>query len=173
VTSFSQEEAPDYSDEDIIQLIETVKELDSKGLVIDPKASNFMYDHEKGFSILDYHIKNNKEEFGLPQEIMSLLGFNSALTARRFEKLDYKNPYFEEKNKNQSMEKYRIFLPMAVRFINILKDKYPNILTDWQKKHDEYKKNPNIAVSEIIDRKYIPDNPDFEYHLKKLSEMGF
>jgi len=173
VTNFTPEEAPDYSDEDIIQLIETVKELDSRGLVIDPKASNFMYDREKGFSILDYHIQNKAKNYGLPQEIMDLLSFNSALTARRFEKIDYKSPDFEEKTRIQTTEKYKIFLLMSVKFLGILKDKYPDILIDSQKKHNENKKNPNIVVSEIIDRKNIPDNPDLKFYLKKLEDMGF
>lgn len=170
VTNFTPEEAPEYSDEHIIQLIETVRELDSKGLVIDPKPSNFMYDPEQGFSILDYHLKQVGGRYLLPQEIMDL---RLGLTARKFEPLDYKAPDYEEKAKAQSIEKYKISLPLMIRLLSILKEKYPDILADWQRKHDEDKKNPSISVSDLIDRRYIPPHPDLEPHLKKLEEMGF
>lgn len=170
VTNFTLEEAPEYPDEHIIQLIDTVRELDAKGLVIDPKPSNFMYDQEQGFSILDYHLKNAGSNYGLPQEIISL---KTALSARKFERLDYKAPDYEEKAKAQAIEKYKISLPLMVRFLGILKVKYPDILAEWQRQHDEDKKNPNMRVGELIEREYIPQHPDLEPHLKKLEEMGF
>jgi hypothetical protein len=60
-----------------------------------------------------------------------------------------------------------------VRFLGILKDKYPDILADWQRQHDEDKSNPNMRVGEIIERKYIPDDPVLRPYLMKLEEMGF
>lgn len=169
VTKFIPEAAPEYPDEHIIQLIETVKELDANGIMIDPKPSNFLYDQEQGFSVLDYHLKN-KGDYGLPQQI---IGLRSALTARKFERLDYKAPDYEEKAKEQSIERYKISLPMMVRFLGILKERYPDILAEWQRKHDEDKKNPMMSVSELIQREYIPEHPDLEPHLKKLADMGF
>ncbi len=170
VTNFTPEEAPDYSDEHIIQLIDTVRELDAKGLIIDPKPSNFMYDREKGFSVLDYHLKHVGGRYGLPQAIMDL---KIALTARKFEPLVYKAPDYEEKAKAQSIEKYKISLPMMVRFLGILKERYPDILAEWQRQRDEDKKNPNMSVPDLINRSYIPEHPDLEPYLKKLEEMGF
>ena len=170
VTNFTPEEAPEYSDEHIVQLIDTVRELDAKGLVIDPKPSNFMYDKEQGFSVLDYHLKNAGSRYGLPQEIISL---KTALTARKFEPLDYKAPDYEEKSKAQAIEKYKISLPLMIRLLGILKEKYPDILADWQRQHDEDKQNPSMRVAEMIEREYIPQHPDLEPHLKKLEEIGF
>lgn len=170
VTNFTLEEAPEYSDEHIIQLIDTVRELDDKGLVIDPKPSNFMYDPEDGFSVLDYHLKHIGGSYGLPQEIMDL---RHGLTERKFEPLDYEAPDYKEKAKAQSIERNKIFLPMMIRFLGILKEKYPDILANWQRQHDENKKNPNMRVGEMIRREYIPQHPDLEPHLKKLEEMGF
>src|SRR3989344_1517727 len=170
VTNFTPEQAPEYSDEHITQLIDTVRELDAKGLVIDPKPSNFMYDQQQGFSVLDYHLKNAGSRYGLPQEIISL---KIALTARKFEPLDYKAPDYKEKAKAQAIEKYKISLPLMIRLLGILKEKYPDILADWQRQHDEDKKNPSMSVGEMIERKYIPEHPDLAPHLKKLEEMGF
>jgi hypothetical protein len=171
VTNFTPEEAPEYSNEHIIQLIDTVQELDAKGLVIDPKPSNFMYDPEQGFSVLDYHLKHNiSGRYGLPQEVLDL---RNGLTARKFQQLDYKAPDYDEKAKEQSIERNKIFLPMMVRFLGILKEKYPDILAEWKRQHDEDKKNPSMSVSDLIDRRYIPQHPDLELHLEKLEEMGF
>lgn len=170
VTNFTPGEAPEYPDEHIVQLIDTVRELDANGLKIDPKPSNFMYDRELGFSILDYHLKKNGGRYGFPQQVIDLRG---ALTARKFEQLEYKDPNYGEKAETQAIEEYKICLPMMIRFLGILKEKYPDVLTEWQRQHEEDKKNPNMSVSELIDRRYIPKHSDLQPHLKKLEEMGF
>jgi len=170
VTNFKPKEAPEYTNEHIVRLIDTVRELDAKGLSIDPKPSNFMYDSEKGFSVLDYHLKNENGRYGLPQEIMDL---RHGLTARNWERLDYQAPDYEEKAKEQSLEKKKIFLPLMIRFLGLLKEKYPSILADWQRQHDEDKNNPNMLVSELIDRSQMPDDPEIHMYLKKLEGMGF
>lgn len=170
VTNFTSENAPEYSDEHIAGLVDTVKELDANGIVIDPKPSNFLYDPEQGFSILDFHLKKGGSNFGLPQEVISL---KTALSARKFENLDYKAPDYDEKAKEQSIERYKIQLPMMIRFLGILQEKYPDILEAWQKQHEEDKQDPRMSVSELIDRRYIPEHPDLLPYLKKLEEMGF
>ncbi len=170
VTNFTPEQAPEYIDKNIIQLIDTVRELNAQGLSIDPKPSNFMYDPEKGFSVLDYHLKQSGSNYRLPQQIISL---KTALSARKFEKLDYKAPDYEEKSKLQSIEQNKIFLPLMIRFLGILKEKYPDILADWQRQHEEDKNNPSMSVSELIDRRYMPEDSEVEGYLKKLEEMGF
>lgn len=170
VTNFSPGEAPEYTAEHIVKLIDTVHELDAKGLVIDPKPSNFMYDPDKGFSVLDYHLKNEGGSYGLPQEIMDL---RLGLEARKWERLDYQASDYKDKARAQSIERNKISLPMMIRFLNILKEKYPDILADWQRQHDENKKNPRMSVSDLIDRRYMPDDPEIQEYLKKLEEMGF
>ncbi|MEI7690699.1 MAG: hypothetical protein WCI63_03680 [bacterium] len=153
-----------------IRIIAPSRSLASKGLVIDPKPSNFMYDPEDGFPVLDYHLKNAGSGYVPPQEIISL---ETALTARKYEPLDYKAPDYEEKSKAQAIEQYKIVLPLMIRFLGILKEKYPDILADWQRQHDEDKANPRMRVTDIIEREYIPQHPDLDHHLKKLEEMGF
>ena len=95
------------------------------------------------------------------------------LTARKFESLDHKAPDYQEKADAQAIERYKISLPIMIRFLGILKEGYPTILADWQRRHDEDKANPKMSVSELIDRRYIPNDPELEIHLKKLEEMGF
>lgn len=170
VTNFTPEEAPEYTDEHIIQLIDTVRELDAKGLVIDPKPSNFMYDSEQGFSVLDYHLKQDGGRYRLSQQIMDL---RITLTARKFSLLDYKALDYAEKLKDRSLEKYKILLPLMVKFLGILKEKYPSILADWQEQYNEDKKNPMIFIPDLIDRSNIPQHSELEPYLKQLEEMGF
>lgn len=170
VTKFTPEDALEYSDQDIIQLIETVRDLDARGIVIDPKPSNFMYDTEHGFSILDYHLKNKGSNYGVAQSVMSL---KTALSTRKFEQLDYDASDYEEKENAQRIEKNKIFLPLMIRFLGILKEKYPDILAEWQRQYAADKNNPRMSVPELIDRRYIPQHPELDRYLKKLEEMGF
>jgi len=165
VTNFSPENSPEYSDENIVQLIETVQELDKNGLVIDPKPSNFLYDENKGFSVLDFHLKQARQ---LADSVMDL---RIALTARKWPKLDYKADDYEKKSAEQNIERKKIYLPMMVRFLTILRDKFPEILEDYKRL---YEKREAIGQSPVIDRRYIQtDHPDLAPHLKKLEELGF
>ena len=170
VTNFTPENDPFYSDSDIIQLIETIKIMDSEGLVIDPKPSNFMYDEEEGFSILDYHLKDPNSRYALPQEIMSL---GNMLSTRKIEYLDYKDPDYEKKSKIRTIEYFKINLPIMVRLINILNDKYPDIISSWKQKNMEDKNDPRIASTDLINRKYIPRVASLVPYLDKLEKMGF
>lgn len=169
VTNIPPDKVLEYTDEDIIQLIDTVIELDVKGLVIDPKPSNFMYDEKQGFSVLDYHIKHGYG-YELPQQIIDL---KLALTARKFARLDYKAADYKEQAEAQAIEHYKIFLPTIIRFLGILKNKYPDIIAEWKNKHEEDKANPMVSVSDLIERSRIPKIPEFEPYIKKLEEMGF
>lgn len=168
LADFTPEETPLYSDKQIIQLIDTVRKLNTNGLQIDPKPSNFIYHPEKGFSLLDFQPKKN---YTLPQQIIDL---NIAFAARKFEQLDYNSPDYEEKRRVQKVQKYKIYLPTMTRFLSILKEKYPDILTEWHKLQQEKKeKNPNMLLSTIIDWGDIPQHPELEPYIKKLREMGF
>ena len=170
VTNFAPENVPEYSDKDIIQLIGTVQELDQNGLVIDPKPSNFLYDDKEGFSVLDFHLKKAHHE-SLADSIMNL---RIALTARKWPRLDYKADDYEEKSAEQSIERNKIYLPMMVRFLTILRDKFSEILEDYKRAYAGREANPRISQSPIIDRRYIQaDHPDLAPHLEKLEELGF
>lgn len=169
VTDFTMENAPQYPHHHIVQLIETVRELGEKGLSIDPKPSNFIYDPQEGFSILDFHLKNGAD-YDLPQEIIDL---SLALTARKQERLDYNAPDWREKEDVQIAKKDAVYLQTMVLYLGILQDKYPDILNAWKRRHEEDKRNPKISVAELIDRRYIKKSPNLEPYLKKLEEMGF
>lgn len=166
VTSLKPEEMPLYPDEHVIQLIEKVKELDAKGIVIDPKPSNFMYDPKEGFSILDFHIKRGTHS-NIETQLMWL---RTVLAARDFGKPDYKD---DEKMRLQSIEKYKVYLPTSIQFLRIMQEKYPELLSAWKKQHEENKNNPMMAVSDVINRESIPEHPDLKPYLDELTQMGY
>lgn len=169
VTKLSHGDPLRYSDQHIIQLIDTVRALDSRGISIDPKASNFMYDPVEGFSVLDYHFYkagSNKYlyRFVLPIRYM--------LLERDYALLEQSEEY---KTKTQSpdihREKIKTFLVSMIRFLTILKDNFPDIFADCQR--EDVNDRVKLRQSGIIDRKNIPTYPGLEPYLKKLEEMGF
>lgn len=170
VTHFAPEHAPEYTDEAIVQLIETVIELNQNGIVIDPKPSNFLYDEKQGFSVLDYHLKKGDHQL-LADSIIDL---KLALTARAWPQLDYKADDYEEKAAARSIERSKVYLPMMIRFLTILEEKFPSILEDYKKAYAERETNPLVSQSPLINRASIQiDHPDLVPHLKKLEEMGY
>jgi len=132
VTNFTLENAPNYSDEHITKLIETVIELDNKGIVIDPKPSNFMYDEKNGFSVLDFHLSNGTQSIG--NLVMNL---KYALTARKWPRLDYKADDYNEKSKAQTLERHKIELPMMIRLLTILQNQFPEVLDNWEQDYQK------------------------------------
>ncbi|PIP65784.1 hypothetical protein COW95_00015 [Candidatus Peregrinibacteria bacterium CG22_combo_CG10-13_8_21_14_all_49_11] len=170
VTNFTPEHAPEYSDEHIIQLIETVQKLNQNGLMIDPKPSNFLYDKKGGFSVLDFHMQG-ESRYSLADSIMDL---RIALTARKWPQLDWRAGDYEEKFATQNLERNKIYLPIMVRFLTILQEKFPDILEDWKRGYAEREANPSISQTPPIDRSSMQTNhPDIAPHLKRLEEMGF
>lgn len=168
---FTPEEAPEIKDEHIIQLIETTKELYNKGIVVDPKPSNFLYDPEEGFSLLDFHLAQGMHPTGIGDVIISL---KLTLTKRKFPNIDWKADDYEEIVKDRTLQENKIFLPMMIRFLHILQERYPEILADYRRAFDERAANPRVSQSPLIHRQYIPvDHPDLKPYLDTLAEMGF
>ncbi len=169
VTNFTPENAPKYSDKHIVKLIQTVVELYNKGIMIDPKPSNFMYDEKDGFSVLDFHLSNGLQSIG--DSVMSL---KLALTIRKRPNLDYEADDYDEKSEEQDLERDKVELPMMIRFLTILKEQFPEILNDWQREYQKGEKDPNISQSPLIDRSDMQvENSELKPYLAKLKEMGF
>ena len=170
VTNRPPDEKPEYSDEHIIGLIETVHKLDAIGLVIDPKPSNFIYSPDQGFSILDYHLKGVGENYGLPEEIIDL---RFALSARKWESINNNDPNYEERQKEQSLEKNKTHLSTMVRLLSILKNHYPEIIEDWKIRQEKKRSGGRIFIPELIKRENLPNDRQIDKYLDQLAELGF
>jgi hypothetical protein len=168
VTSFTPEDNIEYPDERIIRLIEIVLKLESNGIVIDPKASNFLYDQKEGFSILDFHLSNGSSFCEPQQQVMSLI---NALSSKKFPQVSYED---DEAYQNQRIEKGKIYFSMLIRFLTIMNLHYPKLLQRWKDQLEEHRENPRIEVSELVDRDNWPtEDQEINNYINTLEQMGY
>ena len=168
VSNFTPENVPNYSDEHIIQLIETILELERNGISIDPKPSNFVYSSQEGFGVFDFHLSNGSKFSQPEQQVMSL---NNMLTTRKYPEHDWNDEVAYEKHR---VARGKDFLPMLIRFLTIMQKKYSSLLNKWQQQLDEDRANPLIGVSELVDRDYWQTtDPEINQYLAQLTNMGF
>ncbi len=179
ITNFTAENAPEYTEKDLEQLVDTVVKLESAGLVIDPKASNFLYGPENGFSVLDYHLQRENGGHIIGKSIMRLM---HALTYRPYVPIDWDAPDSDEKIKRTSIEDLRRRLSMLLRVLKIVKLKYPELILEWQQTYDrEFAENeervrnrvyPQGKPSNPINKENIPDTDEFNQLVKEIEELG-
>ena len=61
-----------------------------------------------------------------------------------------------------------------IKFLTILKEKFPGILEEYKRTYQEIKTKQKVSISPLIDREYMEvDHPEIAPLLKKLEEMGF
>lgn len=179
VTNFTPENKPEYTDKDIQQLIDTVVELESSGLVIDPKASNFLYSSEHGFSILDYHLQRDGGGHIIGKSLMNLM---HALTYKPYESIDREDPDYEEMQTKQIQEDLRQNLSMMVRVFQIVSDRHPELIEEWQQTYDrELAENdervrtntyPQGQPYNPVNKERIPDTEEFKQYVEQLEQLG-
>ncbi len=119
VSEYNVNTRPQYTTEEIVNLISTVEIMSKNGLVIDPKESNFMYDPDVGFSILDYHISEG--HYQLPDAMLAL---PHALT------FDYRIHDYGMEDRAYDDVQYQYTLnklKMEARVLHILNDVFPDI----------------------------------------------
>ncbi len=158
ITKFDKTNPIEYTDDQVIALIKTVVELDKRGIIIDPKASNFLYDREKGFSVLDYQLRGEDSEYSLGRHVFSLL---VPLAHYKSPNLDYRDPDYEEKADKYDREKYMYKLPIIVRFLEIVKSNYPEIFEQIKEEN---------KFGDIIDENYLDKTPEVSLQFNKLKE---
>ena len=168
VSNFTPENAPAYPDEHIIQLIETVLELERNGIALDPRPSNFVYSSQDGFGVFDFRLSSGSRFSEPQQQVMSLY---NVLTSRKFPSYDWRDDNACKRNK---ILRGSIYFPMLIRFLTIMQTSYPQLLEKWQQQLDEDRANPLVGVSELVDRDYWrTTDPEINQYLATLSSMGF
>jgi serine/threonine protein kinase len=167
VTKIPPEDSMEYSDDHIVGLVETILALHGRGINVDPKASNFLYDPESGFSVLDFHLS---EKYLAPaaEQVMNL---RNALSSRAWP--SPKHSYSEEGYRTVIHAQNALFLRTIARFVNLLHERYPDILTQWHDLQAKYAANPNIRTVPVVDRDYIGNHPEFAPYLRELERLGF
>jgi vacuolar-type H+-ATPase subunit I/STV1 len=145
--------------------------LEKKGIVIDPKASNFFYDKQKGFSVLDFHLADGSEFCAPEQQVMSL---KSALKTRKYPKIDWRGPNVQMESDKQVISERKIEFKLLIQFLNILQAKYPDLLEKWKETYKKNKARSDMWVPDLVTKdKYNDRDPEISQYLAKLTQMGY
>ena len=117
-------EVPDYTDAQLATLLHTVASIADAGIEIDPKPSNFLYDRDKGFSVVDLAsegTRSHEEHF--------------RWAARALEHFMRKPESLETLTKEERLIAWqKTDLEMKVRFMRVLKEQYPQEAKDLKEK---------------------------------------
>lgn len=118
------------TDRQMVDLVRTVQQLAGRGVVIDPKPSNFMYDRKQGFGVLDYHVAHANSS-RVAEQVMSL---RHALIwqPNTFKYPERDDPEAEKKIRQHSIELQREYLPRLIRFVTVLEEHFPDIIFNWK-----------------------------------------
>lgn len=170
VTQSSEEELSALKDRQIAELIQTVQQLANRGLVIDPKPSNFMYDKDEGFGVLDYHIAYPGSE-RVAAQIMSLrLALSTKQTDFQWPKAD--DPQAEKKEEKHAVEMQRFYLPRLIRFVMVLQEQFPEVIQQWKRLRKQMLANPNIGGGHFLRKgDFKLSNPGVAGYVAQLEEL--
>ncbi len=118
------------TDQQMVDLVRTVQQLAARGVVIDPKPSNFLYDRKAGFSVLDYHTAHAGSS-KVAEQVMSV---RHALTwqPNTFKYPEHDDPEADKKIKQNSIQRQREYLPRLIRFVTVLEEQFPDIIFNWR-----------------------------------------
>lgn len=163
--AISEEELPTIPDNHIIQLIKTVCDLDARGIVIDPKPGNFLYDDKKGFSVLDFHLNT---DMPLCDSIMSL---RRALSSRYSpsRSYDFDSP---ERKQGWRAEELRRFKTL-IQFLRLMEEHFPHILSEWKERRAKSREDRRISFRPLVDLDSFPDDAELNTLREELRRMGY
>lgn len=130
VTQLDPAIASKATDQQMADLVKTIQQLAARGLVVDPKPSNFMYDRKAGFSVLDYHTAHANSS-KVAEQVMSV---RHALTWQldTYKYPEHDDPEADKKIRQHSAELQREYLPRLIRFVTVLEEQFPDIIQSWR-----------------------------------------
>lgn len=152
---------PEYTDDQIRELLDTATLLANRGIKIDPKPSIFLYDTKGGFSIIDFQ---RRKEDGVPtgyskefREIAEGLIENFMPHAGSREHLS---------EPERIIESYKDSLKMRLRFMRVVKEHFPQIRHEWKSKQG----TPQGFLWQKL--KDLPDHPELNAMYAELEDLG-
>lgn len=169
ITHIPAEEFPPLQDEHIIQLIETVRALAARGCVIDPKQSNFMFDPEVGFSILDYHVR----EHAHGAEFEQVIEARSAVAGYKndFKWPDREDPEGGEKIRQHSVQQKLFSMPRVIQYLRLVQNQYPDVVTQWKAQRAMYRADTKRSGGQIFNKAHVVDDPRVAEYVRQLEQM--
>ncbi len=144
-------------DETIDSLIKTVIQLHDRGIDIDPKASNFIYEPGNTIQVIDFHLSNGTST--LPQKIIDL---SVSLTGRGDSGFQYPD------GMKPVTYYYNQTLDTTVKFLKLLKNKYPHILDVYE---EEYLRHGSALKN--IDKSLVLNTPINVKIVEELESLGY
>lgn len=182
VTQFELDQEPKYTDEEIKQLMNIVVEMDENGLVIDPKPSNFMYDKDKGFSILDYHTKVKGNDRTVADSIADL---RVALSYKNYPDFlgKHKCAFDSEAYKTEAYPTSMGYLlhscNTSLRVLKILQHSFPSLLDELKSNIRTRRDNPQMSGVAYVDIKkvreqyqeYAPYVPNAKDKIREIEDL--
>lgn len=153
VMQLSAQELHPVSDRQITELIQTVQQLARRGLVIDPKPSNFMYDKKKGFGVLDYHTAHE----GSSKVVEQVMSVRHALTWQpsNFKYPEHDDPEADKKIRQHSAELQRESLPRLIRFVTVLEEQFPDMIFNWKMHRRRIKQEAKQHGGEFLRKDHL------------------
>lgn len=151
-------------------VIDTVIQMHEAGLVMDPKPSNFLYDPEHGFSILDYHAAGgrNLTPVGQAEQVMEL-GTMLRYHPPSKETPGYDTPEYEAWQRRQATED----VSLLSKFLDVLEEDYPDVLREAAVRQLEINNNPHTHSGGMVyDTRYLPEGEPFDSFKTRVEQLG-
>ncbi len=144
VTDYDSSTRPQYTDAELEGLVGTIDIMHKHGLVSDPKASNFMYDPEAGFSVLDYHVNEHGHSAAdsVIELVHALTYATDAQSSWKLEDLDKEE--YNRLNYDGAFQR----IEMTSRLLHIMKDKFSHIFTEALRRNEEMKADTRLSSFE-------------------------
>ncbi|MAG39799.1 hypothetical protein CMI41_02425 [Candidatus Pacearchaeota archaeon] len=135
VTEYDSITRPQYTDAELEGLVGTIDRMHKHGLVSDPKASNFMYDSEAGFSVLDYHV--NEHGHSVADSVIELVHALTYTTDGQssWKLRDSDRAEYDRLNYDSAFQR----IDMTSRLLHIMKGKFPEIFAEALRRNEEMK----------------------------------
>ncbi len=147
-------------------VIEKAVELYDAGVRIDPKPSNFLYDQEKGFGIIDYQVLEEKDT------LADQVAGTSRMLIIRSNNLDIPADGTPEyaAYEHRNAEADSIILN---KYLNVLESKYPDILEQMAKRQADNIADPSIGSGSLFYPYALPtDTPQLAAFKDRLDTLG-
>jgi hypothetical protein len=148
-----------------------VMEMHDAGLTVDPKSTNFLYDPEKGFGIIDYLATGGKGmvEQTKAQQVIEL---KQMLTCRPDSSEDpaYGTPEAEELRNTRELEDVQLL----DRFLGILEADYPDILQQAAAHQAAINADPDMfsTNSMVYPTDDLPAGAPFDAFKARIERLG-
>lgn len=166
ITKYPERILPQFQRDHVKALIETIIQLEQRGLAIDPKPSNFIYDPEVGFKVLDFQVR---------QSPLGNLADQLSWLQAPFSYYDwsYENALPEDE-RQAFTEKAKIAgLKNLTTLLEVLNDDYPELIREIEDNYQVIKADPWAGTSAYVDPEYEPKTEEAEVLIGRLQEFGF